>query len=88
MKEILIYEYPKNKASVSLSYGVPNQNKKRTKDDVLYLKWTTQEKIVTGIGMRPDEALLIAEMLTRGVRIITETFNCSKPIKNYLIKHK
>ena len=87
MKEILIYEYPRNKASVSLHYCVPNQKNKRSKDDVLYLKWETQEKEVIGVGMRPDEALLIAEMLTKGVRLITESFNTSKPIKNYLIKH-
>lgn len=87
-KEICVYKYPKNGATVSVSYWQPSRKDKRAKDDCLWLQWKTQEGKKEGIGMRPDEALLIAEMLVEGVRVITEAYQTSKPIKNYRIKKK
>ena len=52
------------------------------------IKEITWSNIVSGNPVVSQGSIEAAEMLTRGVRIITETFNCSKPIKNYLIKHK
>lgn len=86
MKKHLIYKFRKNKAYLKLSWGEPNQKDKRIAEDSLWLEWTTQEGEKQGIGMRPDEALLIAEMLVMGVRCSTETYMCSKPIKGYRIK--
>jgi len=86
MKKHLIYKFPKNKAHVKLSWEAMNPKNKRYGDDCYWLEWRTQEGENLGIGMRPDEALLIAEMLVKGVRLTTETYNCSKPIKGYRIK--
>lgn len=88
MKEICIFKFPKNGAKVSVSYWQPPHKDKRVKDDCLWLQWQTEEKEKLGIGMRPDEALLIAEMLVEGVRVITEMYKTSRPIKDYRIKKR
>lgn len=87
-KEIVIYKFPKNGAHVVISYWQPGRKDKRAKDDCLWLEWSTQEKERLGIGMRPDEALLIAEMLVEAVRVTAEAYQTSKPIKGYRIKKK
>lgn len=87
MKKIVVYKFPKNGVSVSVSYAQPpNHAKGRWEDDCLWLNWHTQEGEEIGIGMRNDEALLIAEMLVEAVRVTTEAYRTSKPIKSYRIK--
>lgn len=86
MKSV-IYRFPKNSACVEVYYKEPNQSDKRVKDDFLYLRYKTQEKkIKEAIGMRADEALLLAEILIQSVRQITEAYQISKPIIGYKLK--
>lgn len=87
MKEIVIYKFKKNSAYVKVSYNKQSKDK-RAENDCLWLQWKTQEGSISKIGMRPDEALLIAEMLVQSVRITTEAYKVSKPIHSYKLKNK
>ena len=84
MRKIVTYRFPKNGASVCVSYR--EVKTKRAAQDSLWLEWRTEEKEKLGIGMRHDEALLIAEMLVEAVRVTAESYQVSKPIKYYRIK--
>lgn len=90
MKKIVTFEFKKNGATVGVYYGKPPKRKayRRFKDDILWLEWKTWEGDKSGIGMRPDEALLVAEMLVEAVRITTHGFATSRPISNYSIDKK
>lgn len=88
-RQIVIYKFPKNSATVSVGYRDLSHREERVRQDCLWLSWKTEEGEHNGMGMRPDEALLIAEMLVESVRVITEAYQTSKPIKSYRIrKHK
>lgn len=88
MEKIVTYRFGKNKAEVKVSYGEPDQKDARIKDDCLWLEWKTQEGKKLGIGMRHDEALLIAEMLVEAVRVTADGYRVSHPIKTYRIKKR
>ena len=84
-RKYIFYKFKKNGAWVKFYYLDIGVKKKRFKDDVLWLDWLTEERKKISIGMRPDEALLVAEMLIEGVRRSTEAYMTSKPIKGYKI---
>lgn len=85
MTEIAIYKFKKSNAYVKVSYNKQSKNK-LAENDYLWLQWKTQTGSIAEVILRPDEALLVAEILIQSVRITTEAYKASKPRHSYKLK--
>jgi hypothetical protein len=80
MKKITSYRYTQNNRELAVFYLTPAQIKKRkiNKEDCIALMFDAQrgEDETHTLYIRPDEALVIAELLICAVRSITKAYNC------------
>lgn len=81
MKKISSYVFKKNKREIATYYLTKKDLRKRKKntDDAICLVLDAQdEKKAHTFLFRPDEALLVAVMLTETVRRSTKAYNLGK----------
>jgi hypothetical protein len=77
MKEVCYYLYKNNNRKISVYYLTESEikRKKINVDDCLALKFDSQNKDSDELYIRPDEALVIANLLIKAVHQTTKAYN-------------